>query len=93
MDPWQNGAQSFQQGYPTLPNQFGIGAQIDSSGQGGSGMAATSQTQAGQPMPASPGPAGQAAPYMQEALNQPPAGGATSFDPWAYVGSANSRGS
>lgn len=92
MGPWGN----VPTGYPTLPNPYGIGAQIDSNGGGGSGLAMTPNTQAGQGAPPIGGPAGaqQNSPpgYMTNPLTQPPTqNGSNGYSPWSLTGEANSR--
>lgn len=86
MGPWGN----MPTGYPTLPNPYGIGSQMDSNGGGGSGPAMTPNTQAGQGAPPIGGPAGAQA--MTNPLTQPPMqNGSNGFNPWSLTGEATAR--
>lgn len=84
-----------QQGYPTLPNSYGIGAQIDSTGGGGSGLAPTPQTQAGTQYQNQSSQAPNGIPgngYMNGSVTQPPNQyGSNGFNPWSLSGEANAR--
>ena len=88
MDPWSMGGGQ-PPGYPTMPNQYGIGTQsMDSSGQGSFGASAVSGGPAGPTAGAASNPAYGAQPLTSSAPDTSSRG----FNPWSLTGEANARG-
>lgn len=85
MNPWGQmaGGNSPQMGYPTLPNSYGIGAQIGQTG-GGAGQASPTDFAGSAGPTTSQSFAGMGAPSPTTSSN--------GFNPWSMVGEANARG-
>ncbi len=97
MDPWSMTGMTpygapMQQGYPTMPNQYGIGAQIDTTGGGGYGLSPIAGGPAGPEVQPGTSPWGSSQPSGSNLSAQAVAGsGSQGWGPWSLVGEANVR--